>query len=444
MCANPALGLSALATAAMVERGRLMKGTTGVCRWSAALCVLVASVAPVCIADVALPPEPASLWTLVGNCPAVAMVPNPAPCLRVRLNGPIGVPSNATRLRMNLPGNVSVVATNTNGWQTDGPATAWDGWVPDDPLSDISITAIGDALVASIVTSDAGSFRVRGSRTDGSVVERTDFVAMPTAERPAIVPIRKHSHPASAPCASDPGTRIDVLVVYTPAAVVEASSENHLRSEILSAFRTTNASFRASGITQRISLRDVRLIKYRESGEPSKDLRRLRGVYDWHLRDAHRWRDETGADIVAMVTGDTKGKSFQFQSNHLENGDFAPWAFAILPARYLSAPYHVLAHELGHLMGSAHDFSTKACIEGAFPYSQGHLEPNASLCKPWMTIMSQPSYCTNCILVPYWSTSDPNKTLCGRPLGTAEGEDSARTLNQTALTVANFRCAKEL
>ena len=86
-----------------------------------------------------------------------------------------------------------------------------------------------------------------------------------------------------------------------------------------------------------------------------------------------------------------------------------------------------LAHELGHILGSQHDFANRGAGIPAYPYSYGY-----GVVGQWGDIMS---YITP--RLPYFS--NPNLVACaGGPCGTANA-DAVRTFNNTAPLLADAR-----
>jgi hypothetical protein len=93
---------------------------------------------------------------------------------------------------------------------------------------------------------------------------------------------------------------------------------------------------------------------------------------------------------------------------------------------------------MGHNMGAHHD-RANASGSGAYPYSYGYQAPD----KAFRTIMAYNCSSPGCPRVNYWS--NPDVLYGGQPMGVVytapNSADNRRTLNNTALTVANFRAS---
>src|SRR5690606_32282816 len=90
-----------------------------------------------------------------------------------------------------------------------------------------------------------------------------------------------------------------------------------------------------------------------------------------------------------------------------------------------------LAHELGHLMGQAHDRGN-ATDAGVHPYSYGYRE---SAANGFFTIMAYPAG-DNQIEAPHFA--NPDVRYANRPTGTST-ENNVRSMNITMPIVARFR-----
>ncbi len=228
----------------------------------------------------------------------------------------------------------------------------------------------------------------------------------------------------------DDGSRIDVLVKWTPTAESEAGSATAILSIAEAGIAVSNHVFTASGVSVR-----VRAVGYSVSQAYSGDagttvLSDLRINGDGQLDVVHLEREAVGADLVALITGANPnycGEAYRVGVDAPEYGfSVIVWDCAV---GNLSFP-----HELGHNQGCCHaPGDPGGCSAGGvFSYSIGNRYWGSSG-QQWRTVMAY----TPGIRWPRFSS--PEVIHDGVATGTA-GVDCARTLNETALTIANFRC----
>src|SRR5262245_2765842 len=103
-------------------------------------------------------------------------------------------------------------------------------------------------------------------------------------------------------------------------------------------------------------------------------------------------------------------------------------------------------HELAHVMSARHDWNKDPTNNAPYAYNHGHIQLTPTTGTPWRTIMAYPDLCQAAgVACPRMlNFSNPNVSIGGDPTGTATGtqlEDNSLTLNNTAATVANFRCS---
>jgi hypothetical protein len=222
--------------------------------------------------------------------------------------------------------------------------------------------------------------------------------------------------------ALDSGDRIDVLVVYTTATKNFLGGDAQAQAHAQAAIDAANTAYINSRIRQRVRLVHSEEFAYVET-TGSNDLSALRnnaGIQT--LRNTHN------ADLVAEISevsglcgigylmGGTGGNS---------NNGFT------VTARSCAVGNLSFAHELGHNMGSQHNPENGS--GATYSYGYGHYV-NGS----YRTVMSYVDQCASgCARRPYFS--NPSIIYLGQPTGIVNARDNARSINNTADTIANYR-----
>jgi len=252
------------------------------------------------------------------------------------------------------------------------------------------------------------------------------------------------SPPPPPTCTRDTGSTIDVLVVYTSKAAQAANGADAIEEEIDLAIRETNRSYARSDVDQRLQLVHVQQVEnYVEEKGPESDwltLQRPGG----ELADVHNLRDDVRADIVGLLVEYTEAdlsSCGQAKVMEDESPAFEKFAFAAVTRRCAGAPGKwTLAHEFGHLMGARHNWASDKG-EMPFRFSHGYVQHSSPGHPAFRTLMST---CKSCDRVPYWSNPDIQYPASGDAMGSKdepEPANNAQTLNETAETVAKFRCS---
>lgn len=262
---------------------------------------------------------------------------------------------------------------------------------------------------------------------------------------------------------------LDVMVIYTRRAakkLVKEIDTGHTRarqamkSQIQLSVAIANTALENSGVNLRLRLVKSRAINYKASGDSTLDLSYLAKSDDGIIDKVHVWRDRYGADFVSMVLEDfEKGvgaRGYFATPDHVQADRLL---FSVL--RYDLLWWVILAHELGHNMGLAHDrdndFSSPH--SKSYKYSHGHRDPPGG----FRTIMSYKKGCDSCRwMLPHFSNKDirwegaPSGSpgfqprcgdgvntgpKCGRRTGTNKA-NSALSLNQTRAFFAEIRACQ--
>jgi Metallo-peptidase family M12 len=338
-------------------------------------------------------------------------------------------------------------------------ALVWSARVNDSRYETAAFAIVEGVLTASIGAPNGRAYRIRHLKSDVYLLQEIDRSKFPPEECKATEKIRGelpqlwHDRVATTRVQStlcvpeDPPTSIEVMVVYSDAALVEAQSAPTMIGAIENAFRQTNTSYASSGIEQRIRpVYPFVHVHYTEESSITMDLGRLKDVNDSQLSDVHAKREALAADIVILVTHTSGTCGLASVMTNVSTA-FAARAFAVVPYRCLTDTFS-FAHELGHLMGARHDVNQDAMQNSPFPFNHGFVRthPIGGAPHPWFTVMGTPTQCTrtwtkDCARIAFWSTPDIQFDYYGEATGVADQADNRRTLNATASIVANFVCS---
>ncbi len=262
----------------------------------------------------------------------------------------------------------------------------------------------------------------------------------------------------------DDGSEIDVLVLFTEAALRKEGGLRQMRQGIDLAVAWTNDAYAAGGVNFRLNLVAAVQVDYRESEihggkglfNQSEDLKRLIAPADGFMDQAHQLRDSYAADVVHLIV-DQSGGGGKGSILRPNAEDPSAWAFSVSNSVSSYPPF--LAHELGHVMGLLHDRYTRGTPSTQLPpYAYGYVNQHAFGSgapeeKRWRTIMSYDSQCRDagfrCPELPRFS--NPNQKYpaeTGDPLGVPGDEptdatdgpaDAVRSLNENRGLIAAFR-----
>jgi hypothetical protein len=244
-------------------------------------------------------------------------------------------------------------------------------------------------------------------------------------------PVVHHGDTSVNNCSDSPFD-IKLLVVYTEAAKIAAGGPAAIIADIGLYCDITNASYARSDISQRVRLVHTTQVSFTEIEDGELVLAKLINPTDGEMDDVHTLRNTFEADIVALIV-DVNTYNGIAPIMETVSHAFESSAFCVVK-RDQARLYFVFPHELGHIMGGQHQCPDPSPIL-PFNYSHGFIGTG------WSTIMAEPLH--TAWRFDAWSNPDLmyNSESMGTNSSATDCEaDDHKTLNNTAMTVANFRC----
>ena len=275
----------------------------------------------------------------------------------------------------------------------------------------------------SIRPNAEGTHTIEQIRSDTLLSGEDDFI-IPDSTPPGTAPylLMNDVESSAVEISNDDGSIIDVYVAYdqdsSGGSVAAADAQSY--AELFVAY--TNQAYENSNINQRIWLvGNVDGYNYTDADSSSLSAE-LSAAESGSITGLHDKRDEYHADIVIFFSpfpGSTCNGLANLQTT---NGNVG-WntnAFATMQA--CSFGHSIFAHELGHTMGSRHDWYDDPGITPA-TIAHGHVDTT----KEFRTIMSYNDRCTalgiSCPTIPNFS--NPAVSYNGGATGVPSGTSSA-------------------
>ncbi len=364
--------------------------------------------------------------------------PNRARHARVNFNA-----LKADKLVLNLFDDTTVTAVRDRVVNNMQGGSVWVGHIDDDPDSQVTLAAKGQVLMGTVEW-NGRFFEIVYVNGTTHAVRETDPNKIPAQFEPEAMSTGKgvtngagdattsstSSTTVSGGDITSTGQVVDVLVVYTPKAASNAGGVSGIETKIINAVTRANQAYLNSQINMQLNLVKMAQTAYTETGDMTVALPRLQGTSDGYMDEVHTLRKQYGADQVVLVDADSNYCGYANIMTSV-NTSFASRAFAVVhddSVYNCIGSYNSMAHEMGHNQGNVHN-PENTSIAGAYADSYGY-----RVCGVFRDIMSY--NCAGEGRIPYFS--NPNVLYNGAPTGLVGFNDTARSMNATAPTVANF------
>lgn len=253
---------------------------------------------------------------------------------------------------------------------------------------------------------------------------------------------------AASSATSGSPAQIDLLILFTTQLQTQLGGYSQTIARLNLLVSTANNAYKNSGIYVSLNLIYAQPVNYAyNTADDSTALTDLQSD-----PNVIALRNQYGADVVAMV------RPFQASICGLSyiTADFTnpDYAFSVIEDGMNGGYYcdiTTLTHEVGHVMGAAHDVATSvqysSSVDGYPAYNRGYCNGSAG------TIMSYTVAANGCSpLAQYFSNPNLNScgsAACGVPIGTSytvgsttvQGADSTTAINGNAPMMATWRTA---
>ncbi|MFV3289657.1 M12 family metallo-peptidase [Pseudomonas sp. NY11955] len=337
----------------------------------------------------------------------------------------------AEHLQLNIMGVGHLQAHKQRTRTLDDGTLVWQGSLSqsgEPPAANTWQAAMNTLLLISSDRGITGSLRWEGhvfrlyhtgTRT---VLEEVNPAKLP-ADEPADSPSTSIRPQKGQTGNLQPGDATIRVLVFASKNAAQAHEDIEALAQL--AIEESNQTFNLSAIGLSFELAGFEPLDYVQSGAGnSLELLRLWRADDGYMDEVHLQRDALAADVVVLLVDTTNPDSCGVAAGITEEQ-----AFAVVNIACIGVSRYTFPHEIGHIIGAAHDGG-----DGLFTYGHGYAhEPAAGPRLYTVMAAGRPGM----VRLPYWS--DPQREVDGIRLGDKDTADNRRLLEERKGIVAGFR-----
>ena len=281
-----------------------------------------------------------------------------------------------------------------------------------------------DGVVSGLINAVSKTYQVRSVGQGAYLLELVDVARVGGEQDPIVVANADVGSSLVNGVATDSGSRIDVLMLYTPSARAQRGGTASMHALVSQIISDTNTAFRRSTIQPRVQLVAAVELAFDESPSMFADLEAISASQEVRLL-----RDAARADLVQLLVNspDLSACGIGHLLTSLNATNFSAFSVADIAC----AAQYTPTHEMGHNLGS-HHAPEDGAFGALFDYSYGFKDSTRS----FRTVMAYDCAGASCGRI--LSFSNPRLTHEGGSTGTLL-QDNARSITEAAPVVANFR-----